>query len=545
MDQFGNESQESGEKNICTERHDGNSIAEGMCLSEQSSVFAEETFRKSMAAESLLPDFELFDSQAAVASMKKVSSNETTKGGECKAEGGEPAAPVCGGGDTPEPLMDTEGVKAVMEKHFDRIDKDRDGYLSQTELDKAMEDKCITGKDAQVLAAVREHREPLQDMSDDEIGFENDGITRNDFSEIDRQTRDRRQSLKQTDRVCDHTAEAFDKLDSDRDGFLTTSEVDKALADPSLASEDREKLESLKSLYEILQSSANDEWGIESKGVSRADLDAHRQATREDQTNKKILDLDLTLFSRGKKLQESNHKLYGDATDPLDSISVDAITQGNSGDCTFIAATAALARVDREAITRMIQDNHDGTYTVTFPGDPSHPVTIDAPTDAELASYATGGKNGTWPAVLEKAYGKYRNAEGIGAENAADSNADTVLALMTGKQANRQSPEDLSTEELERIFTNRDNYPMTAGLYGEGPFTDGKDDETGLPRNHAYIIAGYDANTKEVILRNPQGEGEPQGSDGKAKDGQDNGVFRMSLSQFQKKFDRLSHTTKR
>ncbi len=57
----------------------------------------------------------------------------------------------------------------------------------------------------------------------------------------------------------------------------------------------------------------------------------------------------------------------------------------------------------------------------------------------------------------------------IGAENADSSNPNEVLALLSGKKSNPQSPQDLSTAELEKVFMERSNYPMTAGLHGEGP----------------------------------------------------------------------------
>lgn len=536
MDQRTQESAEATESKIQSGDSTGaRSEVDGMSLQEQRSITAVENARKTAAAEDYLPGLSLFDDEIL----------PITAATEAQAldPGSNPGAAVCTAGDAPDALMDSEGVKEVMDKNFDRIDSDGDGHLSSAEIDKAMVDPCFTGKDAQVLAAVKQQQTKLAELSDDEIGFENDGVTRQDIAELDRLARERRESINTAEDIRDVGKDNFDKLDSDNDGFISKSEVDKALQDAPANCSDREKLEKLKTNFDKVQDAANDEWGFESKGVSREDLEQYRTDVREDDVNAQIIKMDLTLFERGTRLKETNHDLYGDMSDPNKSIRADAITQGNSGDCTFIAATSALARVNPEAIKQMIHDNQDGTYTVTFPGDPSHPVTIDKPTDAELATYATGGQDGIWPAVLEKAYGLHRKADGIGAENADSSNPNEVLALLTGKEVVPQSPHDMTNDELEKVFMERANYPMTAGLHGELlPFTDGKDDETGLPRGHAYTIVGFDPQTKEVIIRNPQGENEPLDANGNAKDGKDNGVFRMPLSEFQKKFDRLSHT---
>ncbi len=47
---------------------------------------------------------------------------------------------------------------------------------------------------------------------------------------------------------------------------------------------------------------------------------------------------------------------------------------------------AAVAQMTPEIIKKMIVDNKDGTYTVTFPGNKDEPITISAPTETERGS---------------------------------------------------------------------------------------------------------------------------------------------------------------
>src|SRR5690606_36561200 len=52
----------------------------------------------------------------------------------------------------------------------------------------------------------------------------------------------------------------------------------------------------------------------------------------------------------------------GDSND----IDPNDVSQGQLGDCYFIASLAAIARQNPDLIREMIRDNGDGTYTITF-----------------------------------------------------------------------------------------------------------------------------------------------------------------------------------
>ncbi len=82
----------------------------------------------------------------------------------------------------------------------------------------------------------------------------------------------------------------------------------------------------------------------------------------------------------------------------------------------------------------MIKDNDHGTYTVTFPGDKRHPVTIQAPTDPELGEYASE-HNGTWAAVIEKAH-RYQTGR---VDFDPSEGSDVALKLLTGKDTSGMS----------------------------------------------------------------------------------------------------------
>lgn len=85
----------------------------------------------------------------------------------------------------------------------------------------------------------------------------------------------------------------------------------------------------------------------------------------------------------------------------MDSITPDAIDQRTVGDCWFLSSVGAMASTPegKESIKNMIEDNGDGTYTVTFPDDP---VTVDEPTQAELAHGAAHGSGKDPPNFLRR-----------------------------------------------------------------------------------------------------------------------------------------------
>jgi hypothetical protein len=240
----------------------------------------------------------------------------------------------------------------------------------------------------------------------------------------------------------------------------------------------------------------------------------------------------------GEKPEETDKAarsaLWGDhKDDPLAAITPEAVHQGNLGDCYFLAPVASLAATNPQAIKDMIRDNGNNTYTVTFPGDPTHPVTVDAPTDAELAKYAHNDQaNGDWVNVLEKAHRKYTGRE---TEDPGD-NPQKAITLLTGKNT---IDDDLTggfarigrtTEEnVAKDIKNamKDGRVITADTSDGNFLRDylGADNNPGeLVHNHAFAITGFDEKTNMITMRNPWG------NDGKE------GTFQISLDDFYNKF---------
>lgn len=77
------------------------------------------------------------------------------------------------------------GFTGDLFERFGDIDRDGDGFISRDELDRSCSSHRFKGNHAAALAALRAFLGKVQWFSDDEIGIENDGITRADLAGLD------------------------------------------------------------------------------------------------------------------------------------------------------------------------------------------------------------------------------------------------------------------------------------------------------------------------------------------------------------------------
>jgi hypothetical protein len=216
------------------------------------------------------------------------------------------------------------------------------------------------------------------------------------------------------------------------------------------------------------------------------------------------------------------------------------VEQGQLGDCYFPAAMSAIAKANPDAITKLIKDNGDGTYTVTFKErDWATGQAKDVPiiVDADLYARASGGalyghgSNSTqaskmelWFPLVEKAYAQWKGSyDRIG----RGGHVSDVFEAVLGVEANTLSTSEPDDTVWNTIVTAVDAHkPVGAGTWGEDESA--KYTNTGVYADHAYSVLGYETSGAEryVILRNPWGESEP------ADNGINDGVFRLELRKF-------------
>jgi len=433
-------------------------------------------------------------------------------------------------------------------KMFDDLDSDKDGFLSKSELSDAVMNSKYTGKDAQAVAALYRAQDRLEELSNDEFGDENDGITRADLQAFEKLEKEGAQHSAASYRASSWLSEKdntiFKQLDSDGDSFLALDEINAALHSENLGDTDRKNLEFLRDNYSVLMGAHDDEWGIENNGIHLKDLDSYVGEETFAEVSAGLIRTNLAQIG-------GSNELYAEAGDPLRSITPDAISQGIIGDCYFEASVASMAATQPELIQQMIKDNHDGTYTVSFPGDPENPITVDAPTEAERGLYNGGRRYGVWANVLEKAYGKYvqenpshRSIMNLGGGSTLSEGADggelfhgRAMSLLTGKGRNNDSltftSQDTVRERLNDALNGDKPRPVIAGI------SNGISDETsdGFAVAHMYSVTKFDpsgADGGTVTIRNPWGRGENSTS----------GTKQISLKQFMANFSSVVYADK-
>lgn len=310
----------------------------------------------------------------------------------------------------------------------------------------------------------------------------------------------------------------FPLIDKDKNGFLSGAELGKALEDPGFIGRDAQVVAALYKCRDDLKKLSDDELLAESE-VSRNDLVAFDKLAKQKTKNTLVERIEWFLERTNKSQQENLPcTLYENDSDPCASITHKAIAQGTIGDCYLEAVIASIAASAPGKIRDMIRDNGNNTYTVTFPGDRANPVTVTAPTEAEMGLNTEPGQYGIWPNVLEKAFGEYFvehsliGTKGYSATEGADGGglASHSTKLLTGKTADEYwlsgwrsaATNEKIKQELTAAFKEGRAVTCSIGSIDHGQTRDG------FAKRHVYSIIGWDANGKDggtLVIRNPWG----------------------------------------
>ncbi|MCO4761730.1 MAG: hypothetical protein KC502_09515 [Myxococcales bacterium] len=209
-----------------------------------------------------------------------------------------------------------------------------------------------------------------------------------------------------------------------------------------------------------------------------------------------------------------------------DAHAIDAndVKQGSIGNCYFVAQLAAMAMHKPDEIADLINDNGNGTYTVSlWLKDKKQPwrrtktdivVSSQFPTKGGgKAAYAKPGDKGSdgpelWVMLIEKAFAKYTgNYEETRGKKTKDGD---VFAMMTGKTSGYKKLATLSDDALLRMLTAAvtEGNPISFGAHSTRSLDEEGQKaakEAGVVLNHAYAMQGVDAKKRTISLYNPWG----------------------------------------
>lgn len=435
---------------------------------------------------------------------------------------------------------------------FSEVDKNQNGFLSRPELATAVENHQYVGEDAQVVAGLYNKTafDGLVRVSIDQGGNET-ALSRRDVQRMD--IRQRSEELQEADLVTPWVSKNFSLLDGDSNGYIDFDEID-AMERKSTNVKEKILYGVLKENFNTIQNASNDEWFSENDGITRADLATYSRGFKHERAYNDVLDSarDEALGTAERTYEsqlEGSDVLYANGN-PRSAINADAIKQGTAGDCYFLAPLASIAEKDPDIIRRMIKDNKDGTYTVTFKGDPEHPVTVAGPTEAEQGLYNGGSTFGIWASVVERAFGKWRLDHGntrvenplttVEAADGGDTNA-FAMRLLTGHSSTTFRVGESISEEIAdnldwALNRTKQRSAVTAATY---PRDGEKRTADGWTRNHLYSVVGFERVGQDgglVTIRNPRGDNETSRF----------GTMTITLEEFSRNFDEyyLEHSPK-
>ncbi|MEN6458272.1 MAG: C2 family cysteine protease [Thermoguttaceae bacterium] len=192
--------------------------------------------------------------------------------------------------------------------------------------------------------------------------------------------------------------------------------------------------------------------------------------------------------------------------------------QGDLGDCYLIAALGSIADSSQSAISSMLIDNGDGTYTVRFYyNGVADYVTVNTqlPVDSNgnlvydgYGTSSTSSSNVLWLELIEKAYAQWNETGKTGRDSTSNSYAAIEGGWMGDVYAQVLNCADTayslnSSTKQTLINALSSGKAVTIGTVSSPASS------TGLYGNHAYNVLSYNSSTGLFTLYNPWGSYQP------------------------------------
>lgn len=189
--------------------------------------------------------------------------------------------------------------------------------------------------------------------------------------------------------------------------------------------------------------------------------------------------------------------------------SIDPSNQGKIGDCWVLSSVNAMAATPegREILQKSIFQNNDGSFTVTFEGDPEHPIVV-TPADLKNKNYSKGDQD---VRILEIAFDKYvgQNPEFNLNTISKGGWPETALTLLAGQHGKvvDTNYDPAKTKGWLEILGKQS--PMPAMTFNSEVGKDGLPGAVGNKRWHAFSVEKIDLASGTVTFANPWNSGKP------------------------------------
>jgi len=199
-----------------------------------------------------------------------------------------------------------------------------------------------------------------------------------------------------------------------------------------------------------------------------------------------------------------------------------SVFQGSEQNCVLTSTCISLAKQRPECLTQLLSECESGVV-LRLPGEKERCVSM--PTDRELLTHSCAYQNGAWMTVLSRelgSIGALKPSKAI--QKVTGHKVDQDLMMGTSEGALRRKLE-IAMEKRQVVIAGRGGFDAEVD---------------GLTRNHSYAVIGYDPNFARVRLQDPEGN-EPRDADGKARDGDYDGQFSLSIKEFKSWFSSVHY----
>ncbi len=241
--------------------------------------------------------------------------------------------------------------------------------------------------------------------------------------------------------------------------------------------------------------------------------------------------VNLAVTESSLRLSNSSANLFGKEAQSLPS--ADDIKQGSAEDCYLLAGLASLAAQDPQKLKEMFVEKDDKTVEVKFAELKGKAISVNEPTDTEIALYADTAK-GKWPLYAELAFGKLRAETRKSGKVAPGQNIDRGHGFEAGRLLTglRTFDSQFSKQNNEEVQSRMDfslDHKLPIILSTNFPPTD-----SGLRTRHAYAILGKNQETGKYKIMDPYRNMTIPQRD--LADGKQDGIFEMSIDEMRKNF---------
>ena len=199
-----------------------------------------------------------------------------------------------------------------------------------------------------------------------------------------------------------------------------------------------------------------------------------------------------------------------------------AVMQGKEQNCVLTSTCISLAQQRPEALTQLLCETDKGVV-LRLPGEKERCVSM--PTDRELLTHSCAYQNGAWMTILSRELGTIGSFKPSKAVQKLTGHKVDQDLMMTTSEATLRKKLDSAMEKHQVVIAGR------SGFDAQVP---------GLTRNHSYAVIGYDPSFAWVRLQDPEGN-EPRDASGKARDGDNDGQFSVTVKEFNSWFSSIHY----